>query len=229
MRFFLRLLACSTAFLAASSALKFSSPSSGSVVDPTQPITISWSVSYTDPSLLDLKLSNSDSKVDLTIATGVVTYGGSYTVPAGTLQSAGSGFTLVAVGNGITLGQVTGLSLGAVAEVTLVSTQTVIPTPAASTNLEETSAAGTVIPTASIDSVGITTLSGTIGGSQVLASVTHTGSSFLTSTTSGTITSSSAASASAGSTNTASGQKKLGGELVLGAAGILAGVVALLA
>ncbi|KIW73768.1 hypothetical protein PV04_01861 [Phialophora macrospora] len=229
MPFFLRLLACSTAILAASFALKFSSPSSGSVIDPTQPISISWSVSYTDPSVFDLQLSNSDSNVDLTIATGVVTYGGTYTVPAGTLQSAGPGYTLVAVGNGITLGQVTGLSLGAVAEVTLVSTQTVIPTPAASTNMDETSATGTVVPTVSIDSVGFTTLSGTIIGSQVPISVTHTGSSFVTSTTSGTITSSSAATASAESTNTASGQKRLGSELVLGAAGILAGVVALLA
>lgn len=236
MRSFSSLAACLTAFFVTSSALKFSSPSSGSALDPTKPITISWSVSYTDPSVFDLKLSNSDSESDVTLATGVTTYGGTYTVPAGTMHGSGSGYTLEAVGNGITLGQVTGLSLGdsndqtsTGTEVTLASTQTVVPTPATSTDASATDATGNIVPTASIDSVGVTTLSGTASGSEIPASSTQTGSSFVTSTTSRASSSSSSATATAGSTNTASGQRRLCGELMLGAAGVLAGIVALLA
>ncbi len=216
-------LAALTTFLAVASALKFNSPSSGSAIDPNKPFVVSWSVSYTDPSAFDLKLSKSGS--DITLATGIVTYAGTYTVPGGTLQSSDSGYTLVASANGVTLGQVTGVSLGGksgqtstVAEVTLVSTQTVVPTPAASATSGETDATGSVVSTASIDLVGVTTITGT-----------STGSSFVTSTTSRASSSSSAATATAGNTNTASGQRRLAGELVLGAAGVLAGVVALLA
>jgi len=223
----MRLVACSTAFFTTSFALTFSSPTSNSAIDPTQPIVISWSISYTDPSVIDLKLSNSDN--DITLATGVVTYTGTYTIPGGTLPSSGSGYTLVAEGNGDKLAQVTGLSLGGSdtsdqtstnAEVTLVSTQTVVPTPAS----------GNDVPTASIDSVGVTTMSGIISGSQ--ASITTTLSGLVTSTTSRT-GSGSTVSSTAGSTNTntASGgqRRRLPGELVLGVAGLLAGIVALLA
>ena len=217
------LAACLTTFLAVASALKFSSPSSGSAIDPTKPLVISWSVSYTDPSVFDLKLSKSGS--DIALVTGIVAYAGTYTVPGGTIQSLDSGYTLVASANGATLGQVTGLSLGSqgdqtstVAEVTLTSTQMVIPTPAASASSKATDATGSTVSTASIDSVGVTTMTGTL-----------TGSSFVTSTTSRASSSSNAATATAGSTNTASGQRRLAGELVLGAAGVLAGVVALLA
>jgi hypothetical protein len=227
------------ALFVVSSALKFSSPTSGSAIDPTKAITILWSVSYTDPSVIDLKLSNSDSDTDLTLATGVVSYTGIYTVPAGTIQGSGSGYVLVAIGNGATLAQVAGLSLGGtsdqtstVADVTLVSTQTVVPTPAGQTTSDATDDTRSTVPTASIDSVGITTLSGSASGSPNLAPNSRTDSSFVTSTASTasrTSISSSAATASAGSTNTASGQRRLGGELVLGAAGVFAGIVALLA
>jgi len=234
MHSFSGLAACLTAFLAVTSALKFSSPASGSAIDPTQPIIISWSVSYTDPSVFDLKLSKSGT--DITLGTGIVTYSGTYTVPAGTIQKSDSGYTLAAFGNGITLGQVTGLSLGGEsgqtstgAEETLISTQTVVPTPAASGTSGATDTTDSGVLTASIDSVGATTLTGTATGSQVLASIAQTGTSFVTSTTSRAGSSSSAASPTAGSTNTASGQRRLAGELVLGAAGVLAGVVAILA
>ena len=43
---------------------------------------------------------------------GVVSYAGSYTVSPGTINTSGSGYSLVAIGNGSTLGQVTGFSLG---------------------------------------------------------------------------------------------------------------------
>jgi len=238
MRPLLRVAVSLTAFFAAASAFTFSSPTSGSSIDPTKPLGISWSVSYTDPSTIDLKLTNSDSGAEIVLASGVVSYTGQYTVSAGTIKGSGSGYTLVAIGNGNTLAQLTGLSLGGTggqtstgAEATQISTQTVVPMPAASTGTEVVGATSGTIPTASIDSVGATTLPGTVSGSQVLASIAQTGSSFVTSTTSRGSTSSSAATATgtAGSTNTASGQKRLAGELVLGAAGVLAGVVALLA
>jgi len=235
MRPLLRVAVSLTAFFAAASAFTFSSPTSGSSIDPTKPLGISWSVSYTDPSTIDLKLTNSDSGAEIVLASGVVSYTGQYTVSAGTIKGSGSGYTLVAIGNGNTLAQLTGLSLGTGdqtstgAEATQVSTQTVVPMPAASTGTEVVGATSGTIPTASIDSVGATTLPGTVSGSQVLASIAQTGSSFVTSTTSRGSTSSSAATPTAGSTNTASGQKRLAGELVLGAAGVLAGVVALLA
>ncbi|KAJ9608167.1 hypothetical protein H2200_007155 [Cladophialophora chaetospira] len=217
------------AFVAAVSALKFNSPTSGSTIDRTQPIVISWSVTITDPAIFDLKLSNSES--DITFATGVVSYTGTYTVPANTIRGSGSDYKFIASGNGITLGQITGLYLGsdndpsfAAAGVTVVSTRTVIPT-AASRSSGYSGNSGSMVLTASIDSVGTTTLSG-IGGR---ISTTPPGSSFITSAASSASSNSSAATTTTGSTNTASGQKRRTGELVLSAAGVLAGVVALLA
>ena len=239
MRFSSGLLVCLATFFAASLALTLTSPSSGSKIDPTQPLTISWSVNYTDPSVIDLKLSNPDSSKDVTIATGVVSYTGTYTVPGGTLRGSGSGYTIVAVGNSGTLDQVSNVSMGAkgaddaqtstVAEVTLTSTQVVMPTSAGATTSGGTVAASDTVPMASIDSVGVTTMSGTVSGSQIVASITHTGSSFVTSTMSRAGSGPIPATATAGSTNTASGQRRLGSELALGAAGVLAGMVALLA
>jgi len=241
MRFYLRIGAICAALFTSSLALEITSPSSGSAIDPTKPLTISWSISYTDPSVIDLKISSGSNHV--TLATGAVTYAGSYTVPAGTLQGLGSGYAIVAVGNANTLAQVTGLSLGGsgsgegssssggngqtstVAQVTMTSTQTVIPTPAAATGSGGSDASSGSVPTTSVDSAGVTTMSGT----RSLASTTHTGSSFVTSKTSKASSGSSTATATAGTTNTASGQRRLGGELVLGAAGVLAGIVALLA
>ena len=228
MRALFRLAASWPALFALSSALDFTSPTPSTSIDPSKPLVISWSIGYTDPSVIDFKLSNSKSNSDVVLATGVTTYTGTYTVPPGTFDGSGSGFTLVAVGNGAVLDQVTGLSLGGasgqtstVTEATVVSTQTVVPVPSGNS--------GSTVPTAFIDSVGVTTLPGTVSGSQTPASIAHTGSSFVTSTTSRGSISSSAATATAGSTSTASGQRRLAGELVLGAAGVLAGIVALLA
>ncbi|OAP58202.1 hypothetical protein AYL99_07292 [Fonsecaea erecta] len=227
--------ACLATLFSSSLALEFTSPSSDSQIDPSKSVVISWSVSYTDPSTIDLKLSNSDLGTDLTIATGVVSYTGSYTVPAGTIQGSGSGYEIVAVGNGDNLAQITGLTFGSKGgngPVTLVTTATVIPTPAASTTSGGHDGTDSNVPTATINSVGVITLSGTVTGSKATTSATNsrTESSFATSTTSRASSESNGAVApSAGSTNTANGQKRRGGELVLGAAGLLAGVVALLA
>ncbi|KIW96264.1 uncharacterized protein Z519_03332 [Cladophialophora bantiana CBS 173.52] len=228
MRSHLRFVACLATLFSSSLALEFTSPTSDSQIDPSKSVVISWSLSLTDPSVIDLKLTNSDSSTDLTIATGVVSYTGSYTVPAGSIQGSGSGYKILAVGNGNTLDQITGLTFGSkndqsssggTGQVTLVTTATVIPTPAAT---------GSTVPTATIDSVGVVTMPGTVTGSE---STTRTaGSSFTTSTTNKASSESNGAVAtSAGTTNTANGQKRRGGELILSAAGLLAGVIALLA
>ena len=122
-----------------------------------------------------------------------------------------------------------GSKTSTVAEATLTSTQTVVPMVVTSAASGATGSTSSIVTTASVDSVGVTSLPGTVSGSQVLSSITHTGSSFVTSTTSRVTFDSSAATATAGSTNTASGQKRLTSEFVLGFAGVLAGVVALLA
>ncbi|EXJ72907.1 uncharacterized protein A1O5_04055 [Cladophialophora psammophila CBS 110553] len=229
MRSHLRFVACLATLFSSSLALKFTSPTSNSQINPSKSVVISWSLSFTDPSVIDLKLTNSDSSTDLIIATGVVSYTGSYTVPAGSIQGSGSGYKILAVGNGNTLDQITGLTFGSkndqsssggTGQVTLVTTATVIPTPAATD--------GTV-PTATIDSVGVVTMPGTVTGSE--ATTRTAGSSFTTSTTSKASSESSGAVATsaAGTTNTANGQKRRSGELILSAAGLLAGVIALLA
>ena len=240
--------ACLAAIFSTASALQFTSPTSGSGIDPTQPLVISWSVNFTDPSLIDLKITNANPNAvttDMTLATGVASYTGSYTVPANTIQNFGTGYEILALSNGATLAQITGLILGssgsqvstdANGQLTLVTTATGTgATTAASTTSNGQNGSDSVstsVPTASIESVGVTTLSGTVTGSEPTAGVSassRTESGFVTSTASGTRSDSSATASSTSSTNTANGQKRLGGELVLSAAGVLAGVVALLA
>jgi len=212
------------ALLSYASALKFTSPTPGSKIDPTRALVISWSLDFTDPSLIDLKITNSDTNavsIDRTLATDVAAYAGSYTVPANTLPNSGSGYDILAISDGNTIAQVTGLILDGSTDGNGQS-----DTVAASTT--SVGQAPTNVQTASIDSVGLTTLSGIFTGTATTSSPTstRTGSSFVTSTTS---SESSAAVTSAGNTNFANGQTLLGGELVLGAAGVLAGIVALLA
>ncbi|KIY00355.1 uncharacterized protein Z520_04040 [Fonsecaea multimorphosa CBS 102226] len=241
MRSHFHFVACLATLFSSSHGLEFTSPSSDSQIDPSKSLVISWSLSYTDPSTIDLKLSNSDLGTDLTIATGVVSYTGSYAVPAGTIQGSGSGYEISAVGNGNSLAQITGLTFGSKSDqtssggngpVTLITTATVIPTPAASTTSGGHDGTDSNVPTATIDSVGVVTLSGTVTGSKATTSPSNSGaeSSFATSTTSRASSESPGAVApSAGSTNIANGQKRRGSEVVLGAAGLVAGVVALLA
>ncbi|KIW24913.1 uncharacterized protein PV07_10594 [Cladophialophora immunda] len=239
MRSHFHLVACLATLLSSSLGLEFTAPSSNSQIDPSKSVVISWSLSYTDPSTIDLKLTSSDSDTDLTIATGVVSYTGSYTVPAGTIQGSGSGYKILAVGNGDTLAQITGLTFGTKGgqsssgdngPVTMVTTATVVPV--ASTASAGRDGTDSNVPTATINSVGVVTLPGTVTGSiaTTSASNSRTGSSFATSTTSQAGSESNGAVApTTGSTNTANGQRRRSGELVLSAAGLLAGVIALLA
>ena len=244
--------ACLAAFLSTGSALEITHPTSGSGIDPTRDLVITWSANVTDPSIIDLKITNSDPNAlttDMTLATGAVTYAGSYTVPANTIQNFGTGYQILAIVDGKTLAQVTGLVLGASSDqvstetngqLTFITTATNTAAPSAavtttSDGQEGSDGVSTSVHTATIESVGITTLTGTGTGSEATGSTmgtttSRTTSNFVTSTASRSSSKSSAAAAtSAQSTNTANGQKRLGGELVLSAAGVLAGVVALLA
>lgn len=229
----------------AASALEILSPTPGSGIDPTKPLSILWSVDYNDPALIDIKFTNAnpnDVTTDLTLATGVASYTGSYTVPENTIQNFGTGYQLLILSGGNTIASSTGLILGqssnevttdANGQVTLVSTAAA-GTASGSAHLTSS------VPTASIESVGATTLSGTAAettasdADATASATTSRVSSFVTSTSSrssssGSGSPSSASATSAQSTNTANGQRRLGGELVLGAAGVLAGLVALLA
>jgi hypothetical protein len=216
MHSFTRLFAVLTAVLSLTRALTFTSPSAGSTIDTSQSLTISWSVSFSDPGTIDLHIAKGSGS-GTTLGTGLSSYAGTWTIPANTISGSGSGYTLFASANGNKLGSVS-VSLGdksatsassVSASVTMFMTQTVVPMPAS----------GSSIPTASVDSVGITT---------GISSNTGTGG-FVTSTTTKQTGDTSTSTPTAGTTNTASGQRRLGSELVLGAAGVLAGLVALLA
>ncbi|KAK5053093.1 hypothetical protein LTR84_002067 [Exophiala bonariae] len=230
----------------AASGLEILSPTPGSGIDPTKPLSILWSVGYDDPASIDIKFTNAnpnDVTTDLTLATGVASYTGFYTVPENTIQNFGTGYQILILSAGTTIASSTGLILGQ-------SSNQVTTDANGQVTLISTAAAGTAsgsalltnsVPTASIESVGTTTLSGTATATDADADATTSAttsraSSFVTSTSSRSSSSStsssgqsSASATSAQSTNTANGQRRLGGELVLGAAGVLAGLVALLA
>lgn len=234
--------AIALALLATASALEILSPTPGSGIDPTKPLSILWSVDYNDPALVDIKFTNAnpnDVTTDLTLATGVASYTGAYTVPENMIQNFGTGYQILIISDGKTIASSTGLVLGqssnevstdANGQATLISTAA--PTASGSALLTSS------VPTASIESVGVTTLSGTAtgtAGDATTSATTSRVSSFVTSTSSRSSSSSSSNSQSSASatntqsTNTANGLRRLGGEYVLGAAGVLAGLVALLA
>ncbi|KEF57777.1 uncharacterized protein A1O9_05697 [Exophiala aquamarina CBS 119918] len=227
------------AILSTVSSLEILSPTPGSGIDPTKPVSILWSVDYNDPALIDIKFTNANPNgvtTDLTLATGVASYTGAYTVPENTIQNFGTGYQILIISGGNTIASSTGLVLGqssnevstdANGQVTLVSTT--------SGQQQDSATLTSSVPTASVDSVGVTTISGTRSATDAAATTSRV-SSFVTSTASRSSSgggggggSSSPSATSAQSTNTANGQRRLGGELVLGAAGALAGLVALFA
>ncbi|KIV98233.1 hypothetical protein PV10_01901 [Exophiala mesophila] len=222
------------------SALKIISPTSGSSIDPTQPLNIVWSAENFDPALVEIRFSNAEPNAvtsNLTLATGVSTFSGSYTVPENTIQNFGTGYQLLFIGNGVTIASSTDLTLGASSN--QVSTdangQLTLLTSTSTDNVPATTAGSTVsegISSEVIDTV--TTLTGTITASQssttlVVSGTPQSGSStgsVHSATNSG---SSSASATSAQSTNVATRSSLFGGEAFLTAAGVLTGLIALLA
>ena len=238
MRNLLLLGASLATLLLPTSALDIISPTPGSGVDPKKPFSILWAVDYSDPALIDIKFSGSDG--DVTLATGVASYTGSYTVPEDTIKDIGTDYQVLIISDGKTIASSTGLTLGqssnevttdANGQATMASTAA---GSGAATSTDASSNSATItnsVLTASVESVGITTMSGTATEDGATASSTNSRSSgFVTSTLSSSSDSSgqsSASATSAQSTNTAG--NRLVGELALGAAGVLAGLVALLA
>ena len=234
--------------LSGASALTFTSPTPGQPLDPTQSIVIKWTSDGSDPSNIDLIVSSANSGSvfpEQTLATGVSTASGQYVVPANTIQSYGTGFQIDASGAGTTVGQVTGLTLGAGSnQVSTASNGQVSFVGESTANVP--AATGTATLTGIITSApgsgassaagSVTILTGTVTGSAAVSSSTGSSdstsrsSSFITSSTSRSSSeASAAATTSAANSNTANSQGRVASEVVLCGAGVLAGIVALLA
>lgn len=87
------------ALISASNALTFTSPLAGASIDPSQPITVSWVSSANDPPVFDLVLDQSGALSltrDVAIASSISTSRGSYSIPAHSAMTYGSGFVFKA-------------------------------------------------------------------------------------------------------------------------------------
>lgn len=92
-------LACATTSL----ALTFTSPFSGSTVDLTSPLKVTWVPGPSDPSTFTLEIVNTvggNSDGSQILGLDVQTSSGSYTVPANTISNYGDGFELYAMTSG---------------------------------------------------------------------------------------------------------------------------------
>ena len=247
------------ALLSQAIAITIISPFPGTNIDPSQPISITWIASASDPSTIDLKIDDSSPNALSTnqvLAAGVKTSSGSFTVPANAIQNWGTGYQIQATGSGgDVLGTVGDLTLGAGSnavttasngQISLITSATaaeasstvaapatgVTSAPAGTTGSVETGSGSVVAATAAstVLSGSFTAVSTSASGSQSSTSTKSSG--FVTSSTSRTATESSEASAaatSAANTNTANSLGRMrGGEVVMGAAGVLAGIVALI-
>ena len=233
MRFSISSLGSLALFTSAVTALTITSPAAGAAIDPTQPIEIQWTSDSSDPSTIDLSIGQEGStggRGKQTLASGVDTSTGSFTIPANTIQSYGTGYQIQALSAGETdaLAAATGLTLspfqgsvstGSDGQLTLTS--------------QPTTQSAITAPTSLQSATGVTILSGTATpdptGTTAATSARSTG--FITSSVSRSSSEeASAAATSADTSNTANGQLHIrGSEVVLGAAGVLAGLVALVA
>lgn len=222
-------------------ALTITSPSGS--IDPTQPITVVWTSSPSDPSTFDLVLDQPDGGLtsNKVIATGVSTSAGSYIVSANAVMSYGSSFVIKArspSGDTLATSPSFDLSIGSATTVdgqlSAVSTYTFTgPTNTndagtAQNTLTASSAQG---PAAS--STGAAQSQNSTGDSSSTTDATNTSTGFSTSTTSRANSSStrSSSSTSASATTSQNAQPRLGSssQIAFSAAGILAGLAALLA
>lgn len=232
--------------LTQATALTFTSPKTGDNIDSTEPFTITWTTTPSDPSTISLNIANNNPSLlsfGGIIATDIETSAGSYTAPRG--GGFGTGYVIQALsGSGgpviATSGTFT-FSGGAAGWSTLANGQTseyvtsTANTAAASPN---TSLAPTVSPaevnTGVTASASAGSNSATGNPSPTLASGSKTG--LITSTIRSkqtslqqTITSSSAATAvSSSSTGLAVARPTIRKEIVIGAMGFVAGAVAVL-
>jgi hypothetical protein len=252
-------------------ALTITSPQPNTNIDPTLPLTITWTSLSTDPSTISLKIDNADPNALSTsqiLASGISTSLGKWVVEGNTVQNWGTGYQILALsGNGGdgdqgALGKVEGLTLGqgggsGGSVVTAGNGQvSYVSAPATATGgqgagqgqgettVTQTQQATTVLSgtvTATVSTTGAATGTGVVETGSVSGSGTEStsrgsasASGFVTSSTtrsgSGTGT---AAATSAAETNTAN---RLNGVrlgvgfegVVMGAAGVVAGLVAMI-
>jgi hypothetical protein len=87
---------------ALASALNFTQPRAGAVLDPSTQITISWTTDPNDPAFINLALANSEvTGSSQSVATNVSTAGGKYVIPSTdiTIATTGTNDTYVIVAN----------------------------------------------------------------------------------------------------------------------------------
>lgn len=231
--------------LATIDALTITSPSDGQTLDPTEPITFSWTSDSSDPDTFDILLD--DSAVgglvsNLKVASGVSTSAGSYILPTGATKTYGDGFVLKAQSSSgdilATSPQFT-LSMGDGSSPTY--TGTVSEGPASTTDAAAASSTATGDDAATSDNGSTTTgtsdAQATLGGNSNSAAASGTAAStgsnsFTTSTVSRSGSSTGTSSSSSPSaTISQNAQPKLGSssQIAFTAAGLIAGLAALLA
>jgi Ser-Thr-rich glycosyl-phosphatidyl-inositol-anchored membrane family len=212
-------------------ALEITSPAAGAAIDPTQSVVVEWTFDSSDPGVIDLWIDHQDPTgltYTSTFASGLSTSSGTYTIPPNTIQDFGSGYQIQArEENAGPDGEVV-----AEVQVTLSPFQNAVSTNSDGrvTVVSQTTAQGPITaPTSLQSATGVTILSGTATPETTATGATRS-SGFITSSTSRASGEESAAATSADVANTAAAKIQMrGSEVVLGAAGVLAGIVALLA
>jgi len=239
--------------LATVNALTITSPASGDSLDPTQPITIRWTSNSSDPSSFDLILDNSNQNSlvkNKKIATSISTSSGSYILSTATITTYGSGFMFKAQttsGNTLSTSGSFTLAVDTSAVVTsngAVSFQsTYTATVLASSSFSSALAAETSTQTTSNSATKAESLVAQTTGTERTNSASFTSNTtpssgslntgFMTSTVSRSSSGStrSVSSSAASATTSANAQPRVGsgGQIAFTAAGLIAGLVALLA
>jgi len=235
------------ALLATTRALTFTSPTVGQSLDPTQPITVQWTSDSSDPATLNLSIDKPGGLVNnRTIARGLSTSSGNYVVAANAAaMTYGDGFLLRALGatgNILAISPSFALSVGSATtidgQISYTWTNMFTGMPPA-TKIDQS-----VLVATSIDDDSATSSEAAMPSNRTatypaaIASTTstaagNTSSGFSTSTLSRTSASSthSSSASSASATTSQNAQTRLGssGQIALTGAGVLAGLVALLA
>lgn len=233
-------------FLSAINALTITSPTAGQNLNLLEPITVSWTSTSSDPATFDLVLDNSASGgvvSDFVVATGISTSSGTYILPAGASFTYGDGFVLKAESSdGDVLATSGSFFLGTGSATTVDGQPTFVPTftgsvsvgPASATETGPVAATTTDGKTATeTDSAQATLGDSTSHASTIGTTSSTTGTSKFTTSTvsrSGSITSTtSSSSPSATSSQNAQPRLNSNSQIAFTAAGLIAGLAALLA
>ena len=238
---------CFVTLVATINAFAFTSPTSGQSLDPTQPITVQWTATSDDPATFDLVIDKPGGLVNnQKIATSISTSSGLYIVAANAAaMTYGDGFVLKAqsaTGDILATSPSFALSVGSATtidgQISYISTHTFTGTPEPTATAQNPLGITTTTDasTASSDGMPSSSSAGSDLTSSASETATATGtmtSGFSTSTfsrTSGSsIQASSTSSASAATSQNAQPRLGSSSQIAFSAAGILAGLAALLA